>query len=152
MKIKFTILLAFVFAQHLVCAQAPEPSDLFESLQEKDSLLFSVAFNVCNIQQLESLTHEDFEFYHDQGGITDSKSAFIDGIKNNLCSTGENVVHRELDRGSLAVYPLYQEGKLYGAVQTGTHRFGDTNAQFTHVWLLENSEWKLSRVLSYNHQ
>ncbi len=61
---------------------------------------------------------------------------------------------RELVPGSLAVYPL----PGFGALEVGTHRFlhpGEPNnigqAQFLHVWRLKDDEWKISRVISYDH-
>jgi len=64
----------------------------------------------------------------------------------------------------MEVYPLYENNSqvLYGAIQNGSHDFyqqydGEeaqkTNtAKFTHVWIIEKGDWKLKRVLSYNHQ
>ena len=63
---------------------------------------------------------------------------------------------------SLEVYPLEKNGVIYGAIQMGIHRFYaleknkpeyiTSTAKFTHVWLLENGNWKLGRALSYDHQ
>lgn len=148
----------------LVCsrsfAQVEKSAELFRVLATKDSLLFNVGFNTCNISQFEQLISDNFEFYHDLSGITGSKSEFIEGIRNGLCKLPYKP-KRELDAGSLEVYPLTKNGQIYGAVQTGTHRFIAVEsdgterltsiANFTHVWLLENGEWKFSRGLSYNH-
>jgi len=51
---------------------------------------------------------------------------------------------------------------MYGVTQTGVHRFYalepgkseyfTSRAKFTHLWKLENGEWKLLRSLSYDHQ
>jgi len=141
--------------------QEQHSSELYRTLQEKDSLLFNVGFNTCDIRQFENLISDHFEFYHDLGGITKSKVEFISGIQNGLCKS-EYKSRRALLRGSLQVYPLQQNGVLYGAIQTGKHRFYETGknkqeyptsiAQFTHVWLLENGVWKFSRGLSYDHQ
>jgi len=69
---------------------------------------------------------------------------------------------RKLNNESLEVYPLYNNEVLYGAIQEGTHEFYEqykgeeprktSEAKFTHVWILENNQWKLRRVLSYDHQ
>ncbi|MEO4005672.1 nuclear transport factor 2 family protein [Flavobacterium sp. CAU 1735] len=141
--------------------QEQHHSELYRTLQEKDSLLFNVGFNTCDIRQFENLISDHFEFYHDLGGITKSKAEFISGIQNGLCQS-EYKSRRALIRESLQVYPLKQNGVLYGAIQTGKHRFYETGknkqeyptsiAQFTHVWLLENGVWKFSRGLSYDHQ
>ncbi|MEM7110222.1 MAG: nuclear transport factor 2 family protein, partial [Bacteroidota bacterium] len=100
----------------------------------------------------EDLLSEDFEFYHDKVGIDKSKASFINSIKNGLCGTGENSTRRELIESSLQVFPLYDNSILYGAIQKGIHRFHDTIARFTHVWLLENGKWTISRALSYDHK
>ncbi|MBL4706380.1 MAG: beta-lactamase family protein, partial [Flavobacteriales bacterium] len=69
---------------------------------------------------------------------------------------------RKLVNGSMEVFSLYNEGKLYGAIQNATHEFYikepekelyKTNiAIFTHLWLLDGNIWKLKRSLSYDHQ
>lgn len=133
-------------------AQVAKTSELFMALKANDSLLFDVGFNNCDLSQFENFTSEDFEFYHDQGGINESKESFIASIKNGLCNSGINSTRRELVENSMEVYPLYNNSVLYGAIQMGIHRFYGTNAKFTHLWLIENGEWKISRVLSYNHK
>ena len=140
----------------------PLPDDkreIFEALKAKDSLLFHAAFVTCDTITIKALISEDFEFYHDQSGITDSKEAFIEGIRG-LCALPYKP-RRELEAHSLEAFPLYNQGKLYGAIQTGTHRFYakekdkdeylTSTAKFTHLWILESGEWRLKRVLSYHH-
>ncbi|WP_299434490.1 DUF3471 domain-containing protein [uncultured Aquimarina sp.] len=126
-------------------------SDILLTLKAKDSLLFEVGFNQCNLVQIEKLIAHDIEFYHDRDGITKSREKFIASIKNNLCSSGKNMINRVLDDSSFEVFPLYKNGELYGAIQNGSHRFGQTQATYSHLWLIEKQQWKLSRVLSYNH-
>lgn len=147
----FTFSIVLLYALSLN-AQVAKNSDLFKTLTEKDSLLFTEGLNKCNIELIKSLVHEDFEFYHDKGGIDHSKSEFIETLKNGPCinSTIEN--RRTLKTESLEVFPLYTEkNELYGAVQSGTHHFGNSSPKFTHLWLLVEGQWKLSRVLSFNH-
>jgi hypothetical protein len=137
-----------------------DTSQLFKTLKANDSLLFSIGFNTCDIAQFENLVADTFEFYHDVTGITSSKKAFIDGIKNGLCNMAYKA-RRELVENTLTVYPLKKDGVLYGAVQTGEHKFYviekdkpeylTSTAKFTHIWLLVNGVWKLSRAISYNH-
>ena len=140
--------------------QAQDQDELFETLKQKDSLLFSVGFNQCDASQFENLLSENVEFYHDQSGVNKSKTDFVMGIKNGLCKMDYKAT-RELVAESLKVYPMKNQGKLYGAIQTGEHRFYakypdkekvlTSTALFSHLWLLEDGEWKLSRVLSYDH-
>ncbi|WP_299218272.1 DUF3471 domain-containing protein [uncultured Aquimarina sp.] len=130
---------------------AQTKSDLFLTLKAKDSLLFEVGFNQCNLVQIEKLIAHDIEFYHDRDGITKSREKFIASIKNNLCTSGKNIISRVLDDSSFEVFPLYKNGELYGAIQNGSHSFGQTQATYSHLWLIDKQQWKLSRVLSYNH-
>ena len=148
---KVFILLLF-FSANAVNAQVENSSELFKTLQENDRLLFEEGFNKCDIAQFEKLISEDLEFYHDQGGVMTSKKQFMDNTKNNLCRKGFKKNDRILVKNSLQVFPMYNNGKLYGAIQNGVHRFGNSSAKFTHLWILENQQWKLKRVLSYDHK
>ena len=140
---------------------SPAPQELYETLKAKDALLFDIGFNTCDIAQFENLISEDFEFYHDQGGITASKEAFVLSIETNLCQLDYQPL-RELVEGSLKVFPLKKDGVLYGALQNGEHRFYaleegqekylTSTARFSHLWLIDNGEWQLARVFSYDHQ
>jgi len=150
-KVKTVTVFFLLFVISSCYAQIENNSDLFTTLKAKDSLLFEIGFNQCNLKQMEKLVVSDIEFYHDRDGITKSKTNFINSIKDNLCFSGKNIIKRVLDKTSLEVFPLYKGDKLYGALQTGIHRFGDTKANFSHIWLLDNNEWKISRVISYNH-
>lgn len=153
-----------VLLSSLICftsiAQVDHSEDLFKSLKVNDSLLFDAGFNHCDLEQFENLVSEDFEFYHDKAGITDTKTEFIQSIKENICQLSYRP-RRQLTEGSLKVFALKRNGELYGAIQSGRHEFyavekGQTErltsvARFTHVWLLENGLWKLSRAFSYDH-
>lgn len=131
--------------------------DLFKELATLDSLFFGAIFNNCDPEKAEVLLAKDIEFYHDKWGLDDSPSAnWIDSLKEEC--PGENK-KRELIRGSLEIYPL----KNYGAIQMGEHLFYEKQddgssklyekAKFTHLWRRgESGQWKLSRILSYDHQ
>ncbi len=140
-------------------SKLPSSRQLFDELAEKDRELFDIIFNKCNVERLGELVTEDFEFYHDKSGqVAKSGKEFVDSIRN-LCERQSKGLdyraRRELVRNSLAVYPLNN----YGAVQMGIHRFhplvkGKSSevAKFTHLWKKENGEWRLARVLSYDHK
>ncbi len=141
-------------------AQLPTDHEVFKTLKTKDSLIFHIGFVSCELEGYADLLSQDFEFYHDQSGITESYEAFIETTKNGLCSGNVNT-RRELESSSLQVYPLYDQGVMYGALQTGLHRFyqkhGDqetlgSTALFTHLWIMEDQKWRLKRVISYHHQ
>lgn len=157
---KYFLLIHLLFLTTLVTAQIDKSSELYKTIKEKDSLLFNLGFNHCDISQFENLVSENFEFYHDQTGITNSKSDFIKGIEYGLCKLAYKP-KRVLVKNSLKVYPLKNNGILYGAIETGIHNFYaiekenteylTSNAKFSHIWILENGNWKLSKGLSYDH-
>jgi hypothetical protein len=162
MRYAFLFCLAMVFCHSAIQAQVAKDSELFLELKKMDSLLFDLAFNQCQLDVLEKHVSEDFEFYHDTGGITDSKASFITSIKRNICANQEFKPIRKLVDESLEVFPLYSEAKLYGAIQNGVHDFyinepgkelyQTSSAKFTHLWILENDTWVLKRVLSFDHK
>ncbi len=137
-------------------------SELYLTLKKNDSLLFAEGFNHCRIEAFEHLISEDLEFYHDKGGLTTNKEDFLNNVRNNICSSPDKKPIRKLVPGSLQVFPLYRNGELYGAIQKGQHDFfikepdkelyQTSTALFTHLWLLVDGEWKLKRVLSYDHK
>lgn len=139
-------------------AQIDQTSELYKTILSKDSLLFSVGFNTCDIKQFENLLSENLRFHHDKDGISD-KAKFLIDLKKNLCSNPEiRQVKRVLVKESTEIFPLYKNGILYGAIQNGAHLFYETPtsepgyAKFSHVWNLENGSWKLLTSLSFDHQ
>lgn len=158
---KYFLLFQLILLSIGVSAQTESLSELFKIIKEKDSLLFNSGFNNCDISKFENLVSEKFKFYHDQSGITDSKSAFISNIQNGLCKL-KYKPKRMLIENSLKVYPLKNKGILYGAIETGIHHFYAIEkdrteyltsiAKFSHLWILENGNWKLNKGLSYDHK
>jgi Domain of unknown function (DUF4440) len=145
-------------------------SKLFETMQALDTQLFDAA-NHCDYEKLTAMVDEHLEFYHDQGGLTLGRQAFLDSIRNNTCG----IMIRELVAGTLQVYPI----KDYGAIELGVHSFhhpghekefpgsrqlGMTRfldpgasewpvgeAKFLHIWQMKDNTWRLTRVVSYGH-
>jgi ketosteroid isomerase-like protein len=157
-------LLLLIAAAHLP-AQTAGPArtqQLTDEVAAADLALFSAFFDRCDTAALAKMVTDDFEMFHDKNGfMTKSGKEFLDGIAGTCArqKTGEDYrARRELVPGTLKVYPLNN----YGAVEVGVHRFfqllpGKPEklvevSQFTHVWKKEESGWKLSRVLSYDHQ
>ncbi|AEA44855.1 nuclear transport factor 2 family protein [Fluviicola taffensis] len=159
---KFFLVIWFVGSSVSAFTQVESSSKLYKTILSKDSLLFQVGFNTCDISQFESLLSESFEFFHDKSGISNRKK-FLNDLKNGLCKYPETYQsRRELIVEKTQVFPLYENGELYGAIQYGEHRFYEkmdgkqeqfaSTAKFTHVWILENGLWKLNKSLSYDHQ
>ncbi|STO14032.1 Beta-lactamase [Flavobacterium hibernum] len=148
---------------HIGFSQEEKKPELYKTIMSKDSLLFDIGFNTCDISQFENLYTDDFEFYHDKDSVS-NKTKFLYNLKNGICSpTRKYNYRRELVEGSTEIYPLHNKnGVLYGAIQMSTHRFYEKSpgkpeepgsfAKFTHLWLLQNKSWKLARSLSYDHK
>jgi hypothetical protein len=143
-------------------AQSDSYSEVYNTLKANDSLIFDRSFNKCELQYLDQLIPNDIEFYHDIAGIIDSKQQFIQIIKDGVCRPNSTIKPtRELVDGSLEVFILKSNGEIYGALQNGIHKFYETTngnkvagstAKFSHLWILENGNWFLKRVISFDHQ
>ncbi len=126
------------------------PEELFRRVESMDRALFD-AFNTCDLKKLESFFIPELEFYHDNDGLSPSRDKFIGDVKKNVCGK----FRRELVAGTMEVYPLGD----YGAMYTGTHRFCKVGAsrcegqgKFMHIWQNKAGDWKLTRVISYDHR
>jgi hypothetical protein len=161
MSLKKIILLFELFLSSSLSGQVAKDSELFLALKKYDSLFFEKSFNECDLVFLEKAIHSDLVFYHDQGGVQ-NKTTFLESVKNNICSNPNQKPIRKVISDSLAVFPLYANGDLYGVIQQGIHEFYireqgkndvlTSTARFTHVYLLINNQWILKEVLSYDHQ
>ena len=151
MTILARIALPLLFAAaHAVAADGPKPGKLFETLAALDTALFD-SYNKCELEKNRSFFVDDLEFYHDQGGLTTGADNLVAQLKKNICGK----TRRELVPGSLEVHEL----KGYGAVQMGVHRFFSPidakepvgEAKFIHIWRYKDGQWKIARVISYDH-
>jgi ketosteroid isomerase-like protein len=135
----------------MVHAQSDSQSDaLFKTIQALDTKLFD-AYNHCDLTTLGAMVSDDLEFYHDQTGLEVGKAPFLAAIKQNICGK----VERTLLPDTLEVYPL----NGFGAVELGIHRFhhpgrpedGMGDAKFVTLWQNKDGAWKVTRVISYEH-
>ena len=137
------------------------PPELYAEIMAMDTILFERGFNDCDLEAVDAILIEDFEFYHDQNGVQD-KQTFLSAFRESICSNPDRKPIREPVENSTEIYPLYNDWELYGALQMGSHEFfikepGEelykTNiAEFTHLWMLQDEQWFLKRSLSYNHR
>jgi hypothetical protein len=137
-----------------------ETSRLNETILHIDSLFWR-AYNNCHIDSMRLFFTDDVEFYHDKGGLTTTSEKLAESMKTGLCGREDWRLRREVVPGTLVVYPLKSNGKIYGAIQSGEHVFYireagkkeylDGHARFTNVWRNTNGEWKMARILSYDH-
>ncbi|HEY0680680.1 MAG TPA: nuclear transport factor 2 family protein [Chitinophagaceae bacterium] len=151
----FLLVIAFSITSCITNGQTllPKPypagmKALYDTIVRLDSILFT-SYNTCDLVTYAGLFSEDFEFYHDQGGIMTDKAASIEAFKKNVCGK----VRRELLKGSIEVSPIAN----YGAVAIGMHRFHNNRekppaehryARFVIIWKREKTDWKITRVIS----
>ena len=131
----------------------PVSQELFDELARMDSIVFT-AVNTGDYETIAGIFTKDLEFFHDKAGL--SNYAQNMEATRNLLNNPEKV-RRELVPGSLEVYEI----PGYGAIQLGEHRFYQTppgkperlggTFKFLHIWKKVEGEWKISRVVSYDH-
>jgi hypothetical protein len=169
---KFTLnhlLVAFVvvFCSFYQLAHAQSGNELEENknltatILHLDSLFWKT-YNECNIEENARYYTNDILFYHDKGGVTRGNQALKEALKKNICGNPNQKIRRESLVGTVNVFPMRNGNKMYGAILSGEHYFYVSQkgkpekreglANFTHLWILENNEWKMSYVLSYNHR
>jgi ketosteroid isomerase-like protein len=152
------------FASNVHLTAGPAPSkELFDEIAREDAAFFAALFDACDVDKVADAVTEDFEFYHDKGGLTatsrDQFAASLRGMCERQAAGTDFRARRELVAGSMAVYPLNN----YGAVQVGIHRFYalasegrpeqlTETARFTTVWKKEGDRWRMARALSYDHR
>lgn len=138
---------------------AQQSGELYDEIRKMDSLYFS-AQNDCDLKKYASFLSEDFEFFHDKGGYTASKDDEMKGMAI-FCGKeqrGRQALRRVLIDGTLKVYPMDDYGALefcdhvfYLQIKDGTEKVVGSG-KMTALWKLINKEWKLTRIVSYNHQ
>jgi Domain of unknown function (DUF4440) len=152
-NIYFTCLLFFSLS--FIKAQekkvAPTSAELYNEIAAMDTVLFD-AFNEKNMPKFKDLFSEDLEWYQDNGGLLSYETVFAN-FENMF--KNENKLTRQLVKGSLEVHPI----KDFGAIEIGVHQFRHIENgkeeigtfKFVMIWKKVNNQWKLSRVISYDH-
>ncbi len=127
----------------------PADVELHKTIVSLDSAFFE-AYNTCdvNLETFANFYTDDVEFYHDNGGFTNSKTDLVESTKKYICGK----VTRELVKGSVEVYPIPN----YGAIEMGLHMFHNNTepnhkpsvGRFTIIWKKEEDIWKIAKVIS----
>ena len=130
---------------------APTSLELYKEIERADSILFQ-AFNRQDMATFKAMFTKDLEWFQDNGGLIPYKTVF-----ENFGNTfkNENKLSRVLVKESLEVHPL----KGYGAIEIGSHQFrhfenGKEEVgtfKFLMIWNKKDGQWKISRVVSYDH-
>ncbi len=163
-QLRLTLFVLLLCHQPLAMSGEEPGEQLVQALAKElatvDRTFFQRGFNDCDLAFLERQVSPDLVFYHDQSGVQD-KALFMENTRKYLCAGGPNKPIRKLVPGSLSTFPLFKQGVLYGAIQSGEHQFylrsssaADVltgRARFTNVWTKQNNGWQLANVLSYDH-
>jgi len=119
-----------------------------------DRILFDASFVSCDAAKANAIFTDDVEFYHDKDGLSVGEQVRENTRRLAAACPGKRGVTRTVVAGSLRVYPI--DG--YGAMQVGLHRFDErgaatsTLAQFVSLWRRQDGQWRLARVLSFDHR
>lgn len=124
---------------------------LYNKIEELDSLLFN-AYNHQQLVIMKSYFTKDLEWYQDNGGLLNFETVFTNF--QSIFDRKEKL-SRELVKGTLEVVPI----KGFGAIEIGQHRFKHIENgklevgtfRFLMIWKNENGDWKISRVVSFDH-
>lgn len=161
-------MLAFLLAAAQAAATpvtVPPQPQLTEQIRAADAELFKLFFEgPCDVPRFRGMITDDIEFYHDRGGFNVRKpDDFVGQFKErctNLLDPKSDRIRRVLVQSSLHVDPI----PGWGAMEVGDHLFyerhGATGSEklvekskFAMVWVLgADGKWRVSRVLSYDHQ
>ena len=126
-------------------------NELFNKIANLDSLLFA-AYNSKNLDLMKNFFTSDLEWYQDNGGLI----GFEKVLENfNSIFNRDYDLKRSLIKESLEVHLI--EG--YGAIEIGMHQFKHIENgkleigtfKFLMIWKNDNENWKISRVVSYDH-
>lgn len=129
----------------------PTSAALYHEIEQMDQIVFD-AFNRKEFAKFKSLFTEDLEWFQDNGGLLSYETVFTN-FENRF--QNENKLTRKLVPGSLEVHPV----KDYGAIQIGVHEFRHMENgkeeigtfKFLMIWKKKDNQWKISRVVSYDH-
>lgn len=155
------MLLALLLAAATPAPALPTGPALTAAIEAADASFFDRFFNKCDPAGLDTAITPAFEFYHDKDGVVATNGATFVKLITEGCKAKQAPdawrSRRELVAGTLKVWPIPNNG----AIEQGEHVFyerkGDGpekrvgRALFTQIWVYENGQWKLSRVLSYDH-
>ena len=130
---------------------APTSAELYKEIEQMDEIMFE-AFNKKDFEKFKSLFTEDLEWLQDNGGLLSYETVFTNF--SNMFKN-ENKLIRKLVKGTLEVHPI----KDYGAIEIGVHEFRHMENgkeeigtfKFVMIWKKKDNQWKIARVISYDH-
>jgi hypothetical protein len=150
-----------LLALAVATAAVPDGPALTEAIRARDAEFFHIYFDKCDPAKVRAMITNDFEMYHDKGGVVArSAQPFIDDYTRSCTEKLKPDAwrsRRELVAASLKVHPV----PGFGAIEEGDHVFYERQgdgpekkagiAHFVQLWASTPDGWKLSRVFSYAH-
>jgi len=150
------LLAIFIYSNTLAQSQnekkvATTQIELFNKVAQLDSSLFA-AYNSKKLDLMKTYFTNDLEWYQDNGGLIDFEKVFENF---NSIFNRDYDLKRNLIKESLEVHPIED----YGAIEIGKHQFKHIENgkleigtfKFLMIWKNDNGNWKISRVVSYDH-
>lgn len=139
-----------------------DPAAIQAEIKTADAAYWK-AYNSCDLNALDALTADDVEFYHDLGGMTLGRANLSKAVRDNICGDKDVRIRRDAAPEETQTFLLRRGDAVYAALVTGQHHFfrvmkangaavPSDNARFTSLWVKHDKGWKLSRVMSYDHQ
>jgi hypothetical protein len=129
----------------------PANQKLHDTIIALDKFLWE-AYNTQNDSIFPAYVTQDFEFYHDQGGVLFSKEKFTNQVKKFFEQTKGQVVYGETVKGTNEVYEIPN----YGAVQLSYQRFRENNnPEWTEpatIWKKTTEGWLPARSISLHER
>jgi hypothetical protein len=159
-RLRFPLCLALTFLVPCVAPGADGPPPDVDATRQ--AVLAADAhywrtFNACDLQAMAPLLTGDVEFYHDKTGLTVTRQGVLDSLRKGPCADPAMHLRREAVPGSVTFHPL--AGGF--ALLTGRHRFVverdgqapyvDGQAEFAAVWQWTGGQWRMRRIVSYDH-
>lgn len=158
-KAFLTSICVFIFSVMVPVVAADDQLDWEAQVRKVDDAFWN-DFNFSASAALNSYYTSDVEFYHDLGGTMMGLDALAK--VNAEMDKAKNRGRRVLVPGSLRIFPMRRDKEIYGALVMGQHDFFSTDSgkivkrtvrsSFTHLMLLKDGAWKISRIYSYDHK
>ena len=151
--IRRVVILATVTLASGTAFANPSLSDVIKA---QDKALFD-AFNQCKPDVWRLYLDKNVEFYQDNDDPTYTRAELEPSFLDRCKAGGSANLIREFIPESHEVHPI----QGIGAVQFGKHRFSlqtesdkwqvVAEPRFVHLWQKEGEQWRIIRVISYDH-
>lgn len=159
MKKTFVDSVCLIVLAAMAPVMAADKNPDWETEVRKADERFWQDFNFSPSAALNAHYANDVEFYHDLGGPILGQEALA--TINAGMDASKNRGRRVLVPSTLRIHPMRKGGEVYGALVMGDHDFFSTDSgkivkrtirsSFTHLMLLKDGAWKISRIYSFNH-